>query len=430
LTAFRALRLELRPNTEEWAVRCGLGWFPLQMTGYKNITFAPPGARYNIDPNKVWNESVDVVGNWVCPGVMTYPDSMALAHASIHDQIRSAARWWSAPSVGLTGGRDSRAIVAAMAAEKIEFTPRVRGLPGDFDVDVASQLAKQAGLELTVQQRKGLPAQTEDDLRRCLAGAVLWQRGYIEFNLHKLFTAGRPELAGGELTIMGQHGEIGRGNYTRAIGALKRGPKEYEGAFIEYILAEELSLVRPDWHDYVRDVVQTAYSQCQAYDLEGYETLDFFHLFEKTRRWGSGGRYANPGFVFPPFLNVDFIRATYGLPGKKRMRQPFHKYCLRVDMPQWHSIQFAKDLQALAKKGETQDGPGLGENGPRRWDRAIGWASYDADLYWEQVGHPVLVEALECGEFWKEIMDPDVVRANPAQAREHLVVLHYVEQAP
>jgi len=39
ILAFRALGVALEPESEQWAVRATLGWFPLEMTGYKRIRF-------------------------------------------------------------------------------------------------------------------------------------------------------------------------------------------------------------------------------------------------------------------------------------------------------------------------------------------------------------------------------------------------------
>src|SRR5262249_26573287 len=46
--AFKALGLPLEPIVEQWAVRVGLGWFPLDQTGFRNVRYLSPGTQLRL----------------------------------------------------------------------------------------------------------------------------------------------------------------------------------------------------------------------------------------------------------------------------------------------------------------------------------------------------------------------------------------------
>src|SRR5688572_15082643 len=176
IAAFSALGITLEPDPVEWAAWSTLGWFPLQMTGYKRVRLVEPGTQLRIGHGGVERERYDVLARWVNPGGLSPDQCLELARESLLAHIRAAAPLWDEPEVGLTAGWDSRAVVSALLAAGVQFAPTVRGVPGRPDVVIASELARIAGLKLRVQTSGGLPPEDVDECRRCIARALLWQR--------------------------------------------------------------------------------------------------------------------------------------------------------------------------------------------------------------------------------------------------------------
>src|SRR2546429_7201819 len=118
--------------------------------------------------------------------------------------------------------------------------------------------------------------------------ALRWQAGYMVTHKHKTFLADQRLLDGGSVNIMGQHGEIGRGYYAKKIRAGEVSEAEYEGWLIGKLMAKMPPFTRKGFHEIVRYVIRQAFRQADRYDLQGSAQLDFFYLYERTRRWASG----------------------------------------------------------------------------------------------------------------------------------------------
>ena len=129
-----ALGVELRRNIEEWAVRFSIGWFTENTTGYEHVRMLPGGMRIRIDRDGIHKRRDDPIEQWVQPAAMARADALELGRESVKQVLRSAAELCHRPSVGLTGGRDSRAIVACMRSLGMDFRVRVRGAVENLDV--------------------------------------------------------------------------------------------------------------------------------------------------------------------------------------------------------------------------------------------------------------------------------------------------------
>ncbi len=314
---------------------------------------------------------------------------------------------WEHPTVGLSGGRDSRAVVSCLRVLGADFDARVKGLPGRYDVVVAPQLAKIAGFKLKIKHSADLPPDDPGSCRRCISLALLWQAGHMLSKKHKTFLSGREHLDGGRVNIMGQHGEIGRATWADQIRACEVTEDRYEERMIESLMKAMPPYTRKEHRDMVRQVLLEAYRRADRYDLAGLFRLDFFHLFEKTRRWASGTINAQGGLAFSPFLNPDYIRASFAYGDPDKRTSPFHNHIISVNAPEWVGVPFAEDLeqQAQEKRGESSTGREYARDG---WKRPVGNHLYDSLLYWQTVGWPIIRDALHEGGAWARIFDPDL----------------------
>src|SRR5438034_3046343 len=207
ITAFKALGVSLVPEPEQWAVWATVGWFPLEMSGYKNIRFLAPATRLRLTAEGLSRTSHDVLSDWVHPLKMTPTDCLELARCSLLNLIEGCESLWMKPSAGLSGGWDSRAVVASLRKVSVDFSARVRGLPGSHDVVIATELARIAGMRLKVQAG-GLPPEAANSCRRSIELALLWQSGHLNGYRHKTFLAHQPCLEPRPVSVTGQHGKL------------------------------------------------------------------------------------------------------------------------------------------------------------------------------------------------------------------------------
>ncbi|MFQ5783917.1 MAG: hypothetical protein ACE5H8_03735 [Alphaproteobacteria bacterium] len=439
IAALKALGISPEPEPEQWAIRCTQGWFPLDMTGFKNTRFLGPSTRLRLDHGGVHESTYDVLSEWIHPESVSRDDCLELARTSLLSQIREVMPLWERPSAGLSGGWDSRAVVSSLRIMDADFSVRVKGQPGKYDVALARELARIAGLDLEVRGAYGLPPDQAEDLRRCISRALRWQTGYMWSEEHKSFLWEKGHLDGGVVNVMGQHGEIGRGVYEGKLKATGIDEDTYEDRLVAFLTKDVSTLLRKELLTRIGEIIRYAFRQSDQYDLGGPARLDFFHLFERTRRYNSASVSAQTGLVFSPFLNPDYIRATcaYRAGGgafyeRGTELNPFHRHIIAWNAPEWMNVPYERDLRRREKKKRRTRSvtPCTPRNAvSSEWRRAQGKDYYDYATYWQMVGKPIIDEALAKDGLWTEIFDPDLARAGWATAADEIAMLHLIPQA-
>jgi hypothetical protein len=418
IAAFSALDLPLVPLPGEWAVRSTLGWFPLNMTGFKHIQFVGPATQFRLNAEGIHKTNFEILDEWLKDHNLSSEECLELARESLLHQIRSVQPHWEKPSVGLSGGWDSRAVVSSLLYLNVDFAARVRGLPERVDVEVAKNLAQIAGFPLKHNATGGLPPDDLDMCRRSILLSLRWQAGYMVTHKHKSFLAEKPYLDGGRVNVMGQHGEIGRGYYYKTIKGSRLTGEQYEENLLKKLLQNTPPFIRKEHHNFISDVIRESYHQADGYDLSDVSRLDFFYLYERTRRWASGSLSSQTGLVFAPFLNPDYIRAVFAYEVSPKQDNPFHTYIITRNAPQWINVPFARDL----KTGESPADA-------TTWKIPLRHASYDSNLYWQTVGKRLITETLSEEGIWTEVFDPNLTREQWQVAPDALMMLSLLPQA-
>ncbi|MGE3172573.1 MAG: hypothetical protein AB7O97_08080 [Planctomycetota bacterium] len=415
-----ALGIALRPSVEDWAARLAIGWFPGDASGYRGVRFVPGGTSIRLHRGGVERRRRDVLGRWVAPAPMRVEDGLELGRRAVFDAVADVVELAERPSVGLSGGRDSRAVVACLRAQGARFKARVRGARDNFDVIVAAELARIAGLELHTKEHSGLPPATTDGLAASIGKALLWQGGMFTTLKHKTFLAkaDRGGLDGGVVNVMGQHGGIGKGDFAVKVDAAAHPPERYEELLLERLLGGAPVFLRPELLGAVRERVRAAYRRARDYGMEGRGPLHFFFLHEYVRRWGSATVNAGTGVVATPFLAPDFVRACYALPEDTLPDRPLHLRLIERHAPDWVDVPFADDLTEAdlaggrwAASGGAADETAVDRPAAADWMRSSRHHSFDHRRYWQVVGRPLIDAALREGGFWTELFDPDRARA-------------------
>jgi hypothetical protein len=423
--ALNALGIPLKADSEQWAVRFALGWFPLENSGFEQVRFLAPGTQLRLGSHGVHRTTYDVLSDWLIPARLSKQECLEMARSSILSLVEDATPLWDKPGAGLSGGWDSRAVVASLRALGTKFSARVRGQPERYDVVIASRLARIAGMNLKIKSSGGLPPSIAEGCKRSISRALLWQAGQLTTHKHVSFLANRKYLNGGSVNIMGAAGEICRGYYANKIMAQDLQSGQYEERLIEEIMNWMPPFMRSNLRELVRSTIIDAYRQADKYGLEGLRRLDFFYLYERTRRWRSGALGSQPGQAFSPFLNPALINATFSYPSDELSANPFHRYIVATNTPNWSAVPYADEMERLdSEAGKPQQATVPGTDPGSSWRLPLGNETYDRLLHWKAVGEPLIREALEEGGFWTGIFDPDLAKKHWATAPDALAIAH------
>ena len=416
--AMRALGVVLRPSTEDWAVRMVAGWFPQARSGFHGVRYVK-GSRIELREHRVARDVIDVVRGWVKPLPMARQDAFELGRNAMMNLLTDANEIWTKPSVGLSGGWDSRTVVSCLRVLGFDYDLRVRGSTTNVDVMIAAELARIAGLKIRIKEGGGLPSDTVDGCRASLQKSLLWQSGNFATLKHKNFLAreGKDKLDGGVVNVMGQHGGIGKADFARKIDAGQHPPERYEELLLDVLLREAPVYLRKDQFHSVREILRQAYRAAHEHGLTGRGPLHYLFLNEYTRRWGSATVNSQTGLVVAPFLSPDMIRACYALPEDELVTKPMHRYITKKNAPEWAAFPFEdqvteEDLRsgrvpAIAAPESKPGDENLPEWRQQRRRHKFGYRSY-----WRTMAYPLVEEAFAQGGFWTEIFDLELAKAH------------------
>ncbi|NOT30807.1 MAG: hypothetical protein HOP15_10215 [Planctomycetes bacterium] len=417
--ALRALGIMLEPVALDWATRFTTHWFPQHTSGFAGISMLAGGTQLRLTRAGIERSRFDPLGEWVHPPARSREDNLELGRHALLNHLSDAMELWEKPSVGLSGGWDSRCVAACLRVLGADFELRVRGQETHFDVLISAELARMAGLPHRIKSEGGIPSATVAGLRASLAKALLWQAGNYTTLKHKNFLAkaGKDRLDGGVVNVMGQHAGIGKADFAKKIRAWEHP----EGRFEEHLLAELMAdappILRPELRDAVRETLRASYRAARDYGLAGRGPLHFFFLNEYTRRWGSATAAGQTGLVVTPFLTPDFIRACYGMPEAELVEKPMHRYITGLHAPDWAAYPYTDqatedDLRSgLIPPVEVprEEGEAAEQDLPR-WRQTARHRKFHYKYYWKDVGLPLLEEAFAQPGFWSELFDPDMAR--------------------
>lgn len=428
--ALAALGVSLSPSPEEWATRTALGWFPAGTTGFHGLTYLPPGTRLRVSAREVRRTTYDVLADWVGGPERPVQECLDLATASVLELARAVRPLVDRPTFSLSGGRDSRAVFAAVRATGLNVRPQVRGPADHADVVVARRLADAAGVPITNRHDEGVPPSDAAACHDAILRALLWQAGGSNFHQHKTFQVSGRFSGGGAVGISGQHGEIGRSSYLSHLRNRGLPAEGRDEELLAYLWRPAPHFMRPAAAEHALGSMKAALRRADDYDIGGLRRWDFFYLYERTRRWSSAAQGVKAAFSIGPFLNPGYITAAYAHPGDDLTSSPFHAHLVRELQPSWLEIPYATELaEQLAEQRRSLRPAPAAAASPSGWQRAGRRRFYDTRMYWEEVGRPVLDEVLRTDGFWTQVLDPDRAREHWQSAPDALVVLGLLDRA-
>ncbi|MDJ0531486.1 MAG: hypothetical protein QNJ70_03160 [Xenococcaceae cyanobacterium MO_207.B15] len=425
--AFQALDLPLHPVSEEWAAKCCsfFGWFPLNRTGFSHIKFVEPSTLYQWSSDGLHKQHLQVLEKWVQRESLPDEDCLELARTSLIDYIESTRPLFADASGGLTGGYDSRAIFSTYRHLGLNLDARVRGSANNFDVILSKELVKVAGMKLRWKDQAGLPPESTELLEHSIRSSLVWQAGNMVNHKLKTFLPHRNGISFGNVNVMGHFGAMGKLWWARKIMADEFEVSKYEEKLNSWFARKVPDCLRTDQKKNAKELIVEAYRQAAKFGVRQEKQLNFFYLFERSRRFESGSQNSQTSLVLSPFLNVNFIRAVFSYRGQEMKSNIFHRYIIQKHSPDWAVIPYEKEMKQIAQKDRSRWNE---QNQAENWRQSDNINYYNQKLYWQKVGKDLLSMSIVKGKYWREIYDSSINLSNSLNIADELTMLYELEK--
>jgi hypothetical protein len=425
LSAFSSLGFPLTPVAEEWAVKVSIGWFPLQRSGFAGIRFAEPSTLYHWGAGGLKKTRAPVLESWVLRGRRADDDCLEEARRALIDYIRATWPLFSDASGGLTGGFDSRAIFATYRHLGLDLRPRVKGPANNHDVRISKELARIAGLELTVKNRAELPPDSAAAVRRSIRAGLVWQAANLDHHKLIAFLPAGHGLPPGSVNVMGHDGFIGRGFFQHMLRTGGVPVSRYPDLLFQWFMGLVPPVLSPRLRGQVAELLRAACRQPAHYGVTDEKQLDFLYMFERSRRWSSGSQHSQTSLVLAPFLNPGYIRAVFSYRGRGVQNSVFHRHIISTHAPDWAGVVYERELKRAEKKQRARRQPAPEKGGD--WRRSNNTGYFNRLEFWRQVGADLIDDSLANGSFWRQVYDPDRIPEGGFALGDELTMLRELE---
>jgi hypothetical protein len=411
LAGLEALGVRLEPVVREWGVYAALGWFPGDMTGYRNVKRLGPGTRFTVRAGGRARTRHDALRAWLHPADGSQEERFERATESVLRILGTASRYWLPPTVGLSGGWDSRVIASSLTHLGVPFGMRVKGSPASPDVTTAVELARRLGVPIDVYPHP-VPSVRVGDWMECADRAVAWQGGHLEPEAHKRFFNSTFRLGTAGVNVMGKHGEVTRTWGYRQMGVTRvedaAGERDWESRFIDRLVDRLPAFTPPGVVDFVREVLTGCYREAADYGLDGLAAVDFFYLNQVTRREKSAEAAGQNALVITPLLTPETIMAGARMSTADRMGNALHRHILeKIAPPGWAPVEFAANATAL-RKARASGAPLSVTPWEEFFLRHRGSSFYDDLAVWRTAGRETLRQAVATSPLIAELFEAEI----------------------
>jgi hypothetical protein len=355
-----------------WRYAAACGWFMDDSSPYEGVFMVPPSTqiRYDGASHSRLVQRIDTLSLWSSGrrGDPTVPARVEETAAALRAVAISIGRLWPGrPVVDLSGGRDSRLVMAAFLSAEVDLTINTNAAIGG-EAELAQRLVSL--LPFPVDHRVNRPASPVELARQrpheTLERARQWHR-YAEGLRPASYLPSPPPrvLRGDSVAAGGAAGEIAHGHYYPGdLLELQQlaAPARFD-AFVARLTQRLVPRagVAPEGRDEVMQRVLKVLHEARVNGLEDGTVFDYFYLVERLRRWGTTAE--RPG-TLTPLLTPEFVRAAFDLSPEQREDNALHRALTASLMPQWANVPYFKP------------GPG----GAAVQTRARLWDAADRDL--------------------------------------------------
>lgn len=239
-------------------------------------------------------------------------------------------------SADLTGGEDSRLIVAQCHALGLPMRTRVLGFPGNKDISIAQQCAESTKLELDIEE---YTYQSEEELDQVIFDVCLASDGYGSFFTNSIFFAthqNRRPREYSQVHLCGMPGgEAFRGAYYLRAGVFF--PSRQKKLNIDYLLKFKYlldyspgltALDHARFYEQIRTQIESSLQEVDTY-LAAIQVDHLLRVFQ-TSVWGTSIKQP---FYLPLGLR-DMTRSIYQMPPGYKSSGKVTRACTEKLFPQ------------------------------------------------------------------------------------------------
>lgn len=344
VAALRFAGLRAEADAEAWRRMAACDWAMGHLTPYRGVSVVPAATQITATPDGVRRTSLDVLSELVRHrrDPLT-PASVELTAAALAEVAASvSATWPDVPVLSLSGGRDSRLVVAAFVAAdqpvrlrtyggdagEVETARRLVGLlPAEAEHEVTTPAAQRPG-----RRRAGAYARARQlhDVAEGLRPST-----YLRSNAPRRLLQHNPPL------IAGIGGEFGHApGYPDDVEQVEQLPLERRLDAYARSLQAKVTLPRgvaPDAVAAAARQIRAVVDHAAERGVTDAKALDWFYADERLRRWGMAGESA--GRVLPLLIG-EFVSAALGLSAAESRASALHTALIEQLVPQWAGIEY------------------------------------------------------------------------------------------
>lgn len=353
--AVAALRFADRPGVADeagWAQSAVADEFFGALTPYEGVRVIDAATRVHLDgrAGRCLDTTVDTVATWSRAAAST-PELRAALAEQAADSLRVAVSSMSklygvAPTVDLSGGRDSRLVAAAFVASGAPLRLNSHdAVPGDLTTAIELvRLLHDQGAEIEHNVRHiATGGRIEPHPLHALASARRWHEYGDGLRPCTFIAHSAPTQfdAHTGLVVGGVGGELAHGFfYPRDVAALDSLPLTQRlGRYASTVLLRQgpvpgaAPVARNDLLGHIRSVLggiaERGFTDARA--------LDVYYMRERMRRWGSTAERIG---TVSPLLSPSFALASLALTPDDRRDNTLHREIVRQLVPRWADVPF------------------------------------------------------------------------------------------
>jgi hypothetical protein len=341
LPLFAGVAAELDP--EGWAIHAAAGWFLGSATPLRGAVKVRAGAAITVDGSPsgatVRHEETDAVRRLVSPRRASLSDGATAAAEQSVALARSIGSFWSvAPTVNLSGGRDSRISAAGAIVAGLDAKFRTMDIePGEVDAARELVAAAPGAIELGVLSMEG--GEPDDSLAERIGETHMVHDGLAN-PMGGQGSLDLPQQGFVAPLVTGHGGELGHGFYYDAARLRRELRPATRGRLLKRLERsgrQRHNSAREDAYALYLAEVERTLDEGRRYGVRGPSLLDYYYLAERLpHRAGLGSRNDRYSACVTPA----FVRASFDLSPRQRTRAALHRAVIEELIPAWNTIPF------------------------------------------------------------------------------------------
>ena len=326
------------------------GFYNTEQTPYRNVKVLSPNSELAVVRYRVTVTSMNDVEKMTAPPTHRSAVYDEIAEAFVKG-LKPLKRHETVLHAGLTGGKDSRLIVAALQHVGAPFRTHTSGYPEHPDVVVAQRIAKMLNVPHTVNT----PTSTSDSDQEYVTHDVFQRTRDTLFVTDGMMYAyeniSRPRDFNPNAVKLGGHGgELLRGGFSRN---LNRHHEENMMNFFRKKFMKYNDMLRPEARKlYEKEIFDWIDLQREKH-LKPMEILDKYYLYYRAGRWSAAARaaYTMESYLYQPFFDHRLVQLIQQIPAEQRVNEELIYNLLQRLAPELVDVPFAGDRWKFERNG-------------------------------------------------------------------------------